>query len=339
RLAGNLAELVLVAVDGEQLLRRLDAFVEIDRLAVFRPEADRQIAVEAAVELLERLAPIGHRAQIDTVVGHAVALHVVGRAVGDVAAVGRELRRGLADFGILREAFNLARRDLDQIEVRVQTLLGDVAFIPLWRTAAKTNPLAVAADRELRDGVLALLAEPYDPGGRFRTLSRKTTPGVIQIQGPVARRRRLGIADVDREALVSPGLLFIIELVGRDEVDALVVGRPFPGVHAGGLLREVLRFRGFERRHRHPEQLPRLGATRAVGDRAAVRAQGEVHDAVFGVGDLPRFAAIHTHHEDLVLRGAVRGSFAVGEEEEGRSVRQPGRRRLVLRRRKRHLLR
>ncbi len=347
----DLPHFVLVHVDGEELVGRPDAFVEVDRVAVVRPEAEADVAVEPAFELAERRATVGHGADVDAAVRHAVAGQVVGRREGHPASVGREAQAAFADFEVVREALDLARGHLEQVQVRVETFLRDVALVPVRRRPAEPDPLAVVAHREARDGVGALLAEASCVGDRVMLGHLRGVVGAgvrhrlgahrracRQVHGPEARRRRLGVADVDGEALLAPRLLVLVESIGRDEVHARAVRRERPVVDAGRLFRQLLgrRVRVLDGQ---PEDLTAFIAAGTIDEPVPVVAHDEVANAVFGIGHAPRFTAIGAHRVDLVLTRGVCRRFAVRQEEERLPVGRPRGRGLVLLRRERHLLR
>src|SRR5207342_2290479 len=104
----ELPDLVRRDVERHQLIRRLDPFVEVDRLAVLRPEADRHRAVETTAELLELAALVAHVARVDAqVVAHDEIIWCRER---DSSGIRREAERALTDLLVVREAFCLATR-------------------------------------------------------------------------------------------------------------------------------------------------------------------------------------------------------------------------------------
>jgi hypothetical protein len=72
-LFGQLSDLAGLCGDGEDLVGRAPAFVEIDRLAVFGPESGRDVAVEVAAEFLPLAAPLSWLDRADV---HPVVMEV-----------------------------------------------------------------------------------------------------------------------------------------------------------------------------------------------------------------------------------------------------------------------
>jgi hypothetical protein len=305
-------------------------------VTILRPERDRHVAIEGCAKLAERLAAIGSSPEIDAAVRHAVLLEIVGRGEGDRLAVGREAHRRFADFFVVGQPFDLAGRDLEQIQIRVESFLRDVALVAIAGAAADGDPLAVLGDREVVDVV----------GG-----VRRQRRGLLrlEIERPEAGERRFGVADVDGELLLPPQLLIRIGCIRRNEIDARAVGRKLPVVDTGGLFRNLLgrglagRYTGSGRRERGDRKFVELffaSFSRTVDDPAAVTADGEVRHAFFRIGEAPCLAAVGAHHVELIAPRFVLRPFwrvAVREEEERLAVTQPGGRRLVLRFRERHL--
>ena len=153
----EIGELLHVAVrDGEreQLRRGVEAGVEVDRVALRRPESvlhaiaaaatDAHVVVERAAELLPRRGRVGDRANVDLLEMHE--LEIVGRRERDHLAVGREAHRAFGDVGVLRQALDLAARDLEEIEIGVVVLLENAALVAAGRHAVIADVLAVGRD-------------------------------------------------------------------------------------------------------------------------------------------------------------------------------------------------
>ena len=315
--ARDLAHLVLTHVHRKQLRRRLQPLVEIDRVAVLGPEADRDVAVEPALELAERLPAIADVANVHARVRHAVAGQIVGRAEGDPAAVRREADAGLAHFAVVAQPLDLSGRRLQEIDVAIEVLRGDVALVAIGRSALEPDPLAVGADGEIRYRVGPVLAH-------LRGAAR------FEIQRPQARGRRLGIPDVDGELLVPARLVVGVGLIRRERsrswrrstrasnsrspVGCFVsCSGSTPSVH------------GIGRRYSWRAS----AAPGAVDQRLAILGQGEIGDAILRIGNAPRFPAVRSHQVDLVLRGGARRGVAIREKQEAAAVPRPCGRRLV----------
>ena len=191
-------------VEREHLVRRLHAFVEVDRRAVLRPEVDRHVAVEACAELAEGRAAGADVAQI-----HALVVHeheVVRRREGDGAAVGGEAHAALGDLRVLRDPLDLSGADFEQIQVGVDVLLEDVAVVAVGGDAAEPDPLAVGRDVEVADAVRGVAREAR------RALR-------VEVERPEARDRHVGVAHAHVESLLETQPFVRIGGVRRDEVD------------------------------------------------------------------------------------------------------------------------
>ena len=216
---GELTHRARLHVQRVQLRRHLHAGVEVDRPRVVRPESGVQTLVEVRAQLSERRAAIAHLADVDAVLGHRVALHLVGRRKGDPAAVGGKAEAAFADLVVVREAFDPAGGHLHEVQVRVEALRRDVALVALGRAARDADPATVVGEREAVDAVRRIVG---------------LTPlfGRRDLDAPQARQRRDRIADVDGEAGLPPLLLVLVEGVGAGEVDAASVGGEVPLVDA-----------------------------------------------------------------------------------------------------------
>ena len=200
-LVGELPHRARLHVERVQLRRHLHAGVEVDRVRILRPEPDARTLVEVHAQLPERAPPVPDFADVDPVVGHGVARHLVRRGEGDPAAVGGEAEPALADLVVVGQALDPARRDLHEVEVRVQPLSRDVALIALRRAARDPDPAAVIGDRKVVDAVGRIVGQAL-LGGR------------LDLDAPQVREGRDRVPHVDRESLLAPLLLVLIERVG-----------------------------------------------------------------------------------------------------------------------------
>ena len=268
-------------------------------------------------QLAERLAFVGDRADVDAAVAHAVVLEIVRSRERDLRAVGREAQAAFADLGVVGQALDRAGRRFEQVQIGVEVLLRDAALVAVRRESAEADPLAVFRNREVVRGVGAAIGEP------LRALGG-------DVERPQARDRRLGIADVDGEFLVAPGLLVVVERVGRHEIDARAVGRPLPRAHAGRVLGDLLGDRGVGNVPRQRVELFFAGLAGAEREPASVVAEREVRHALLRIRDAAGLAAVGTHHVELIARRGALRRFAIREEDEEAAVVRPPRRRLVL---------
>src|SRR5262249_8925310 len=118
------------------LVGRAPAFVEIDRLSVFGPEAGRDVAVEIAAEFL----PLAARSRADVGAVVAEVCEIVRGRKRDGRTVGRKAQRAFVYLFVVGQTFYLACGGFEQVEVGVNRRFRYRALVAVFRRPAKTQP-------------------------------------------------------------------------------------------------------------------------------------------------------------------------------------------------------